>query len=70
MIDKEGKETEHVEEAVKITTDYLSKAQEKQPNANLLKAFNAKAGLTDTNPDYREVKIAFKVTEPNTSDRR
>ena len=69
MIDKEGKETEHVEEAVKITTDYLSKAQEKQPNANLLKAFNAKAGLTDTNPDYREVKIAFKVTEPNTSDR-
>ena len=29
MIDKDGKETTKVEEAVKITTDYLAKEQEK-----------------------------------------
>lgn len=69
MIDKDGNKTDKVEEAKKITTDYLSKDQEKEEGANLLKGFNKKAGLSDTNPDHRDVKIAFKVTEPNTSDR-
>lgn len=69
MIDKDGKETEDVEKAVKITTDYLSKEQEKQTGENLIKAFNSELGITNNNPDYRDVKIAFKVTEPNTSDR-
>lgn len=69
MIDEDGNETDKVEEAKKITTDYLSKDQEKEEGANLLKGFNKKAGLSDTNPDHRDVKIAFKVTEPNTSDR-
>ncbi|MBS5858501.1 MAG: hypothetical protein KIC60_08500, partial [Clostridium sp.] len=40
MYDKEGKETEKVEEAEKITTDYLSKEQEEKEGENLLKAFN------------------------------
>ncbi len=69
MIDKDGKETTDVTNAVKITTDYLSKEQEKQAGENLLKAFDADAKLSDTNPDHKDVKIAFKVTEPNTSDR-
>lgn len=69
MIDKEGNETNDVTKAVKITTDYLSKEQEKQSGENLIKAFNSGLGLTDKNPDYRDVKIAFKVTEPETSDR-
>ena len=69
MIDKDGNKTEDVEKAEKITTDYLSKAQEKTAGENLLKAFDKKAGLTETNPDYRDVKVAFKVTEPNTSNR-
>lgn len=69
MLDKEGNKTDDVEKAEKITTDYLSKAQEKTSGENLLKAFDKKVGLTDTNPDYRDVKVAFKVTEPNTSDR-
>jgi uncharacterized repeat protein (TIGR01451 family) len=69
MIDKDGNVTDDVEKAVKITTDYLSKAQEKTEGANLIKAFNSSAELSDTNPDYRDVKVAFKVTEPNTSDR-
>lgn len=69
MLDKDGNKTDDVEKAEKITTDYLSKAQEKTPGENLIKAFDKKVGLTDTNPDYRDVKVAFKVTEPNTSDR-
>ena len=69
MIDKEGNETTEVEKAQKITTDYLSKAQEKQEGDNLIKAFDKEKGITDSNPDYRDVKVAFKVTEPNTSDR-
>ena len=52
-----------------IQTDYLSKEQEQTEGANLIKAFNPELGITETNPDYRDIKIAFRVTEPNTSDR-
>ena len=69
MIDENGEETNEVEKAVKITTDYLSKEQEKEEGENLIKAYKASLGITDQNPDYRDVQIAFKVTEPNTSDR-
>jgi len=69
MIDKDGKETDDVTKAVKITTDYLSKEQEKQEGENLIKAFNSALGISNNNPDYRDVKIEFKVTEPETSDR-
>ena len=57
------------EDGTTIETDYLSKEQEQTEGANLIKAFNPELGITDTNPDYRDLKIAFKVTEPNTSDR-
>jgi len=63
MLDKDGKETEKLDEAVSIVTDYLSKEQEKTAGANLLKAFDGEK------LDYRDVKVAFEVTEPNTSDR-
>lgn len=69
MIDKDGKKTDDVTKAKKITTDYLSKEQEKEEGVNLIKAFDKEAGIKEKNPDYRDVKIAFKVTEPNTSDR-
>lgn len=69
MIDKEGKETLELAKAVKITTDYLAKEQEKIAGSNLIKPFNKELGITDSNPDYRDVKIIFKVIEPNTSDR-
>ena len=57
------------EDGQSITTDYLSKAQEENEGDNLLKAYDPDKGLTENNPDYRDVKIAFQVTEPNTSDR-
>ena len=67
MYNEAGEVTENVSEAVSIRTDYLSKAQEDATGRdNLLKGFDEN---TMTQPDYKEVKIAFKVTEPNTSDR-
>ena len=66
MLDEEGNETDNLEKAVSISTDYLSKAQETEGRDNLLKPFDANSM---EEPDYRDIKIAFKVTEPNTSDR-
>ena len=69
MIDKDGKETTDVSKAVKVTTDYLSKEQETATGRkNLLKAFDSSAEISDTNPDYRNLKIAFKVKDPKSSD--
>ena len=46
------------------------KNKKKQKEKNLLKAFDKEAYDAGkiTEPDYREVKVAFKVTMPNTSD--
>ena len=65
MIDKDGKETDKENEAVSIVTDYLSKEQEKTSGDNLIKAFN----IETKELSYKDVKVAFEVTEPNTSDR-
>ena len=67
MYDASGNVTKNVEEAVSIRTDYLSKAQEDETGRdNLIDAFDPD---TMTEPDYKEVRIAFRVVEPNTSDR-
>ena len=66
MYKEDGTETKEVSEAKYIETDFLSKEKEKAEKENLIVAFNP---LTMDMPDYRDVKIAFKVTEPNTSDR-
>ena len=67
MYNEAGEVTENIDEAVSIRTDYLSKAQgEESDRDNLLKGFDSE---TMTEPDHRDLKIAFKVTEPNTSDR-
>ena len=66
LYDKDGNATTNVKEAVTMRTDYLSKDNEEEEGDNLLKAFVA--GEMDT-PDYRDVQVAFKVIEPNTSDR-
>ena len=66
LLDKDGKVTTNIKEAVSIITDYLSKEQEKTSGSNLLKAYDK---TTMKTPDYKDVKIAFRVTEPQTSDR-
>ena len=66
MLDAEGNVTQDVNNAVNIVTDYLSKANETLDSENLLQAYNSE---TMDGPDYRDVRVAFRVTEPNTSDR-
>ena len=66
MLDLNGNVTNNPEEAIVITTDYLSKANETTDGENLLQAYNSE---TMEGPDYRDVRVAFRVTEPNTSDR-
>ena len=58
MYDKDGNETTNPEEAVKVKTTYLSKDN---GTDKLLKAFDGK------NINYQDVKIAFKVKDPNSN---
>ncbi len=63
MLDENQEETDDVSKAKYIVTDYLSEEQEQATGRdNLLKAYDKDTGVTDTNPDYRDVKVAFKVT--------
>lgn len=67
MYKEDGTETTNIKEAKTIRTDYLSKQQSDETGReNLINAFNK---VTMTMPDFKDVKIAFKVAEPNTSDR-
>ena len=54
------------EDGTKITTTYLSKDKESEERENLIKAFDKDKMAS---PEYKDIQIAFKVTEPNTSDR-
>ena len=63
MLDEDEEETTDVSKAKYIVTDYLSEEQEAETERNnKLEAFNPDEKLSDTNPDYRDVKVAFKVT--------
>ena len=63
MLDENQQETTDVSKAKYLVTDYLSEEQEKATGRNnLIKAYNKETGISDTNPDYRDVQIAFKVT--------
>lgn len=71
-------ETLDPKEASIIRTDYLSKDQGDlklaadntlTKNPNLLEAFDKTLGLTDTNPDHRDVKVAFRMIEDYGSDK-
>ena len=48
------------------TTDGTTQTVE---NPNLLQAFNPEEEIGEGNPDYRDIKVAFEVVEPNESDR-
>lgn len=63
MLDEKQKETKDVSKAKYVVSDYLSEKQEEETGRdNLIKAFNGEEEITKTNPDYRDIKIAFKVT--------
>ena len=60
LYDKYGKETEDLNQAVWVKTDYLSKdASEEREEDCLIEAMND----IRTTPDYEEVKIVFKVDD-------
>ena len=76
MYNKDGKETTNVKEAVKIVSDYTSKAngealmksdKDSKQNPNLLEAFDTIEKIGDDNPDYVDVKVAFKVKDPKSN---
>ena len=58
MYDEEGNETENTEKAVVIKTQYLSKENGED---NLIKA------LDGQNLSYKDVRVAFKVKDPNSN---
>ena len=59
MYDENDQETENVEEAVKVKTNYLSKENGED---NLIEAFDG------TTLHYKDIKIAFKVKDPNSNE--
>lgn len=65
LVDEDNQEVTDPSKAKYIITDYLSKENESE-GSNLIKAFDKD---TMEELDYRDVKVEFKVTEPNTSDR-
>ena len=66
LVDENDNEVTDVSKAKYVVTNYLSKENETKDRQNLMKAFDKE---TMTTPEYKDVKIAFKVTEPTTSDR-
>ena len=66
LVDENDNEVTDVSKAKYVVTNYLSMENETNDRQNLMKAFGKE---TMTTPEYRDVKIAFKVTEPTTSDR-
>ena len=64
LYDAEGKEVEKIEDAKYVRTTYLSKAEsEARGENNELKPFDKALGITDENPDYRDVQVAFLVDQ-------
>ncbi len=60
MYDKSGNETGDVNQAVSVKTNYLSRERSQD---NLIPAFNKDAGISSTNPSYKDVELIFRVDE-------
>lgn len=64
LYNENGEEVENIEDAKEIRTTYLSKQEsEARGENNQLKPFDKSLGLSDENPDYRDVQVAFKVDQ-------
>ena len=72
MYDKDGNKTENVEEAVFIKTNHLAMRagleEEDSERSNLIKAFDKESDINEKNPDYKEIEVAFKVKDPNSTE--
>ena len=64
LYDNNGNVTEDVTQATVVKTNYLSKEKSEERKENcLIKPFDKTADVSNTNPDYRDLKIVFKVVE-------
>lgn len=80
MIDANGEETTNIQEAVRLTTDYLSEANGEAMmsegdlvNPNLINAFNPDQPISNVepyNPDFRDIKIVFQIDQTQIPDDR
>ncbi len=61
--EKKYVEVEDVKDADIIATDYYSYSKAKARNENAIQPYDSSKGLTDTNPDYRDLQVQFEVTE-------
>ena len=66
LVDQNDVEVTDASKAKYVVTNYLSKDNETEERQNLMKAFDEE---TMDEPEFRDVKITFKVVEPTTSDR-
>ena len=64
LYNEEGNETEDVSKAKQVKTKYLSQEESAKRNENNeLKPFDKEAGISENNPDHRDVEIAFMVDQ-------
>jgi len=64
MYDSSGNVTTDVKKATSIKTKYLSKEESDRRGDNcLIKAFDPNTAISANNPDYKDVKVTFKVVE-------
>ena len=68
LCDAEGNDVEKVEDATHVRTDYLSKAKsEERKEDNQLKPYDKALGISEKNPDYRDVQVAFQIDQSKMS---
>ena len=62
---KKYTEVQELSEAEIIATDYYSYEKATARGESAIGAYNESIGLADKNPDYRDLKVEFEVTEKN-----
>ena len=61
--EKEYVEVEEVKDAEIIATDYYSYEKAMARTEKAIAPYDSSKGLSDTNPDYRDLQVQFEVTE-------
>ena len=69
LVDENNNEVKDIKDAKSAITHYRSKEKETEERKNFLTAFHRPDDSKLETPEFVDVKIAFKVNEPETSDR-
>ncbi len=69
LYDANGNKTDKLDQATTIRTKYLSKEASNERNEDcLIDPFDATKDVSKVNPDYRDLKVVFKVTAKVTTE--